>query len=425
MRRAVILAFASLLLGGCVDAGDVARALRFEPQGPTDRSQEVEPSMAPDFSGSGPSYPVLLVHQHHVPSQRQREEAERNPVVCLALDGRPIEFAATSERTTMMEMAACAGPPADPPTGRLYANRTTFEKDRPLGVGVLMSECSGGITMLSAGDRDFEVSTREHTFLVELLPNGTFSVDGRWVRPGTALKVSYYISRGDANDEEFVRVVFDAPGQWLVSRVGEMGRNDDPDVPPRPLQGSGLVVEVPVAPATLGAALAAVLAATPGSVSGVSGLRAVHHGERLTEFTLRVVTDRGVVTWYGAGRIGDAMRLLGAQEPAVEESFVTAEGLLTMSELEWAALRAGVAGDITDVRLAPDVAWTTVGPVALGVPRERDTRGCDGGCVFVRGGDGWFRLLVAQRGSAAGALTLRVLADGDAGPTEVWWHTAS
>lgn len=415
MTRWATFLLAAATLSGCVQAEELQeRILPGREPVPERWEASVEPSMAPDFSGTGPSYPVLLVHQHHVPSARQQEEARRNPVVCLRLDGSPLAFAPSTR-----DMAACAGPAADPPTGRAFVERESYLAQGGRGLAVMMDPCRGGAIVL--GRDGFLVQAPGHAFEVRLLENGTFRVDGRWLAPGSSLKVGYFLHAGDAQDEEYVRVVFDAPGRWLLSRMGSDGRDLD-GVPPRPDHGSGLFVDVDVAPVDLASPLRAVLDATPGAVRGVASLRAVHDGERLTELTVRVLAEDEAILWYGAGRVEGKLRLLGARDPlARDEPQVGPEALLDLAASPWDTLRAGTA-PTTDVRLDPTTSWGTVAGIPLGVDRSLAPGGCEGGCVFVRQAGAWSRVVLPERGEAMDALTLQVLSGEGRAANAVWWH---
>lgn len=415
MTRWATFVLVAATLGGCVQAEDLReRILPGRDPVPERWEASVEPSMAPDFSGAGPSYPVLLIHQHHVPSARQQEEARRNPVVCLRLDGSPVAFA-PSTREAMM----CAGPPADPPTGRAFVEQERYLAEGGRGLAVMMDPCRGGAVVL--GRDAFLVQAPGHAFEVRLLENGTFRVDGRWLEPGSALKIGYFLHAGDAQDEEYVRVVFDAPGRWLLARMGSDGRDLD-GVPRRPDHGSGLFVDVDVAPMDLASPLRAVLDATPGVVRGVASLRAVHDGERLTEITVRVLTGEEAILWYGAGRVEGKLRLLGAREAiAPDEPQADPEALLDLAAIPWEALRAGSV-PTADVRWEPAARWGTVAGIPLGVDRSLAPGGCEGGCVFVRQAGAWSRVLLPERGEATDALTLQVLSGEGTEANAVWWH---
>lgn len=311
------------------------------------------------------------------------------------------------------------GSPADPPTGRLFIDKSSYLGQGGRGALVMMDMCNGGVLVFSESASAFEVQAPAHRFRVQQLPDGTFAVDGSWIAPGTALKVGYYLHHGDKRDEEYVRVVFEAPGRWPLARMGVSGA-DLIGLPPRPTQGSGLVVDVPVAPAELREPLALVLDATPGRVQGITAMRAVHDGERLTELTMRVLTSDGAFTWYGAGREGDSLRLLGAFAPAPGvEPRVAAPRVLDIAALPWDTLRAGVEGGPLDVRLDPSARWAMTGNLSLGSGDAIPLGTCDAGCVFVRQGDAWERVILPERSEAAGAATLRVFLQEDA---SVWWH---
>lgn len=408
----------ALSLAGCLDP-----ILPFPAAGGASGwSSVVEPSMAPDFTGDGETYPILLVHQHHVLSERQREESSR--VVCQTTDGEEIELL-----RPRVEAKACAGPAVDAATGRLFLERAAFDAEDPDAVLAMTRSCSGGAVLFDEARRELVVQTPAHGFLVQLHANRSFSVDDRWIEPGTALKVEYYIDRGSAKDEQYVRVVFDHPGEWLVSRVAPWDAETDGGLPRPPEQGTGLEADVPLSAATLLDVLDATLRATPGAVERVEALRVVHDGERLTEATVRYGTAQGTVTWYGSGRTGESLHLLGAEASPSGSPGAPLAAVQSAFDLGWAELRAGVPGALTDVRLDPAVAWRGPAGTALALDPALHPGGCAGGCVLVHGpgpleGSTWRVLLAPEQEPSEGATTLQVLAFGDDGgaPAEVWWH---
>lgn len=421
MRLAVVLLVATLALAGCVRPPELPFVERLG--GVSGWEFDVEPSMAPDFSKGSPTYPVLLVHQHHVPSERQKEEARRNPVVCLRADGAPMPLlppVSVDSMDAAMAAEACMGPAADPATGRVYADPADLRGMD--GLAVFMSACSGSMVRLDDATREFKVATSAHEFVVRFHDNGTFSVDGRWIEPGTSLKIGYYIARGDAQDEEYVRVVFDAPGEWLWSRVKPWGQplDGDEDVPPRPDAGTGLVVDVPLSPASLREPIEAAIAATPGGATRLLGLRAVHDGERLTELRIRVANESDdSVTWYGAGRTQGQMRLLGAQQAGPHEVGVDVQRFLDAFDMEWTTLRAG-EGEMLDARLAANASWSGPAGLPVGVDATLPAPACDETCVMIDRGMGWQRVPAPEKHDTDGATTLHVILDA----REVWWHVA-
>lgn len=420
MIRSVGLLVAALALAGCAES-----LLPLSAKGETGGwSSTVEPTMAPDFTGDGETYPILLVHQHHVASKRQQEEWSQ--VVCSTTGGEALPLLGAKEAT---DAAACARPSADAATGRLYFDAAEFRSEAPTAVVAITNACSGGLVLLRESLSGFVFHAPGHSFLVESHANRSFSVDGRWITPGTALKVGYFIDRGSERDEQSVRVVFDHPGEWLASKVAPWDPALDGDVPPRPSEGTGLSVDVPLAPASLLEALDATLAATPGHAEGLAALRMVHDGSRLTEATIRYATSGGSVTWYGAGRTGDSLRMLGAETPSMGARSVPIEAFRETFDAGWATLRAGNGGSMTDVRLDPAISWSGPGGAALALDPALHPAGCRDGCVLVRAddallGSGWQMLLAPEPSEAVAALTLHVLAfpDGGGEAAALWWH---
>lgn len=419
-------------LAGCLDEADV--------HGTGALLWETEPSMAPDFTGDGPAYPILLVHTHETESRRERREREEGPIVVCTPSGVPVplEPAAvlgkSSKPSADAAMAPCMGPPVDEATGRLYANRSAFERDAPDGILAFPRGCDGGLLRFGGARADAQdsylVRLPGHDFNVTLHANGTFAVDDRWLAPGTALKVSYRVAPGDREDEKQVRAVFDAPGRWLVARVGERVEGDLPIV--RPERGTGLEARVPIDAADAGSVLGPLLAATPGADPALLALRVVHQDGRLTEVRADVATDAGVVSWFGAGRVQGQVRVLGAVGAVAPDGNGTgvpvAEFVAAFPE-PFARYAAG-AGTV-DLRLARDRAlasptgtWQETIPAELGAAAALP---CDGTClhawVDAAVAGGWRDAPLARQAPAVDARTLEVRVLDDVGGEALHlWH---
>jgi len=409
--RGRILGLVALLLplgAGCLDAAGEPGASGF--------TWETEGSMAPDFTGAGPSYPVLLVHFHVTMSEREREEYERNPVVCIV--GGPEVPALPALPDTEAE-APCMPPPWDQATGRVFMDQAGFSERTP--VMIVGGGCDGSLRLLEAG-RSYEVGLPGHTFLVDAHTNGTFSVDGRHIAPGTSVKATYWIDGGDPQDEKSVRAVFDAPGRWLLSRVGEGGGllEDDPDVPPRPDRGTGLVAEVPEGAGGLVDVLDPLLAATPGRDPRVLEARIVLGGGRLTEVLVDVSTHNASVRWYGAGRIDGHVRVLGAQGTPASGG-VASDALLAAFAEPLTSFAGGDEGTL-DLRLARE--RSVAGPTGTWIEtRLQPPTACDGTCLHVLVDGAWRRATAGHEADAEDARSLAAEVLGaDGSSRKHLWH---
>lgn len=350
----------------------------------------VEDSMLPDFTGDGPGYPVLLVHQHAAPSRAMEREWRENPVVCLTLDGAPIRSAGLSA-----DMIDCGPPVSDPGSGRLFVARDLFDSWDARAVVVQQDDCAGGAFPLHDGRPGFQVVTPEHAFQVEQRDDGTFLVDGEHVlAPGKTLKATYWVDHGDPDRQRFVRVAIDHPGRWLVSQVGPRGF----EPPVRPGQatytddGRVLDAHLPRAPEGLDDLLRPLVDATEGHGATVTRLRFALADGALSELDVALRTDRGLTEWYLASRTGEEVRVLGNRSQQGSPGIVPGALLDAFP---------GALGELAGDGVAHRFVWSRHAAYhdPLPVPLDLAVGDCDD-CVLLWDEAGWYRAPLAQASEA-------------------------
>lgn len=404
--RALLLLLVVPVLAGCIGHEPLLELSGME--------WEVEGSMAPDFTGQGRSYPVLLVHHHATLSEEERREEERNPVVCL-VDGPPVEplppltFRVPGTDGGAADAAPCEPPRYDLATGRLQADPSAFDGRTPALLAI--GGCGSSGFLLDPG-ATYELRLPGHTFVIEVRLDGTFAVDGRALTSGEAHKATYWLDRGNDDHEKSVRAVFDFPGRWLVSRVGlEHPLHEDP----RPERGTGLAALVPEDAADLEGVLGPLIEATPGKEARLLQARIVVDQGRLTEVRAIVTSEDATVAWFSTSRAHGQVEMLGAEE-SPEAGGVTIDRLLAAFPQALAALGAGHEGTL-DLRLARNVSLASPTgtwfeqQVAPPVPCERCLH------VFLEGA--WQRAWAAQETDAEDARTLQAEVTGNDGDVVV------
>lgn len=307
-----VLIVCLVALAGCVAPG-------FAPvSGTSDFTYTYGQSMAPDHTGQGPSYPVLLLHTHHDLSRKQAEEQRH--VVCF-VDGVEIPD------VELRDMAACEPDRFDQATGRVYMdNRTEWG-----GPAVALTPgCGGRIQVFPEGGA-ITVRTAGHDFHVRF-DGSDYVIDGEHrVAPGQVLKVDYWMDRGDPENERMVKAVFDNPGRWLYSMIGDPYATLEERPGARPEMGDGLMAFVDAHATTFDAILGPLVEATPGA-GEVDNFRIVQ-GAALTEVRLEIVGTDGTWSWYSAAHEDGQLRML-AKLANFEGSGVPHQDLLELGALE-------------------------------------------------------------------------------------------
>jgi hypothetical protein len=371
-----------------------------------------ETSMYPDFTDDGPVYPVLLVHSHTTLSQQEKEYYEQNPVVCLMLDDdMPVSVVAPGAAA---DAVACMPPAHDAATGRLFVDNQTFD-DWGLEALLIRPGCGSLLTPLTAAEPGFRLPTPEHDFRITW-DDGVFRVDDRILRPGEALKITYWIDYGDAAEQKMVRVVLDYPGGWLRTLVAPAG-SDEPLLPQPPGTASGLQVLLPHDILDLPSILDHLGEAAPAPPTHIEAVRVAYGPEGLRDVQATLGRDVGTVTWYLASREGDNLRLLGnySSRPTTGALVDALAGAFP------AALSSyGETQDAVSVSVQWTPQWAVAASPLLGAPGLP----CQD-CLYAWGaspaGDaGWQSDPLAQRIDAASALSLHVTAIGATGSV----HTA-
>ncbi len=318
MRLLIAMVLIAPMLSGCVLPGqDIIGT-----PGASHWSWTRDDSMLPNFAHDGPSYPVMAIHYHAGVSKRTEEEWKRNPVVCMDQEDNSLPI-------FKRDMAQACGPPtSDPATGRLFMPREQFDAWNPSAIVVQPDPCGGSIQAVGQ-DGAFTLPTVEHEFDIQFR-DGRFIIDDDHIlSPGQTLKATYWADYGDHMDQRFIRVVFDYPGEWLLSQVGEHDFEGAPRITSATLDENGNVLNrtLPWSVSSWDDIIPGLTPAENDTHDNLVAMRMATSGGKLTELFASTIDEWGVTDWYLASRDGDQVKLLGERRQEHAESVKPSEFL--------------------------------------------------------------------------------------------------